>query len=72
MWFNLAAMSGSRLGGSFREIAIKAATQRDKLAQFMTPSQIARAQKLAREWRPKTANVPVEEIERQSPAPEKN
>jgi transposase len=43
MWFNLAAASG------FSE----AARNRDTLARQMTPAQIAEAQKLAREWKPK-------------------
>ncbi len=40
MWFSLAAASGSRKG----------ATNRDAVASFMRPTQIAKAQKLAREW----------------------
>ena len=44
MWFNLAA-SHERMGG--------AVEGRDKLASKMTPAQIAEAQKLAREWKPK-------------------
>ena len=43
MWFNLAAASG------FSE----AARNRDTLARQMTSAQIAEAQKLAREWKPK-------------------
>jgi uncharacterized protein len=43
LWFNLAAASGFN----------KAARSRDKLARHMTPEQIAEAQKLAREWKPK-------------------
>jgi uncharacterized protein len=41
MWFNLAAAGG------------EAVEFRDKLAKRMTPAQIAEAQKLAREWKPK-------------------
>jgi uncharacterized protein len=44
MWFNLAA-SHERVSGAVEE--------RDKLASKMTPAQIAEAQKLAREWKPK-------------------
>ena len=42
-WYNLAAANGHR----------KAAEYRDALAKQMTPAQIAEAQKLAREWKPK-------------------
>ena len=43
MWFNLAAAAGY----------MGAATMRGVVALQMTPAQIAEAQKLAREWRPK-------------------
>ena len=43
MWFNLAAARG-------KKNAVKA---RDIVAAQMTPAQIAEAQKLAREWKPK-------------------
>jgi uncharacterized protein len=43
MWFNLAAAQGDQ----------DAAKARDDVAKLMTPAQIAEAQKLAREWRPK-------------------
>lgn len=46
MWFNLAAVSTK--GDSRYMIA----EYRDELAKKMTPSQIAEAQKLAREWKP--------------------
>jgi uncharacterized protein len=46
MWANLAAAQGTLWG----EDAAKA---RDRIAELMTPEQIAEAQKLAREWRPK-------------------
>ncbi len=42
MWFNLAAEHGHA----------NAAKQRDIVAKRMTPTQIAEAQKLAREWKP--------------------
>jgi len=42
-WFNLAAARGHALGGNFR----------DRVAVAMTPAQIAEAQRLAREWKPK-------------------
>jgi TPR repeat protein len=44
-WLNLAASKG-------QENAMKA---RDRLATRMTPDQIAEAQRLAREWKPKTS-----------------
>jgi uncharacterized protein len=43
MWFNLAAATGG---------IDSAAADRDMVAAKMTPSQIAEAQKLAREWKP--------------------
>ncbi len=43
MWFNLAAAQGKE---SYRK-------SRDILAEQMTPAQIAEAQRLAREWKPK-------------------
>jgi hypothetical protein len=43
MWFNLAAASGDKTGAEGRDMA----------AAKMTPAQIAEAQKLAREWKPK-------------------
>lgn len=47
MWFNLASVG---LAGEDRERAVK---NRDLTEFLMTPSQIAEAQRLAREWRPK-------------------
>ena len=43
MWFNLAAAQGEKV----------AADLRDSLAKKMTPAQIAEAQKLASEWKPR-------------------
>lgn len=43
MWLNLAAAQGQK----------DAVVARDSLAKVMTPPQIAEAQKLAREWKPK-------------------
>jgi uncharacterized protein len=43
MWLNLAAASGSSIAPGARE----------RVAGQMTPAQIAEAQKLAREWKPK-------------------
>ena len=50
MWFNLAA---ARFDASEKEYRDKAAKNRDIVAAKMTPAQIAEAQKLAREWKPK-------------------
>ena len=50
MWFNLAVL---RFDASDREYRDKAMEERDQLAAKMTPAQIAEAQKLAREWKPK-------------------
>ncbi len=48
VWYNLAV---SKLPpGEVRDKAVKA---RDVVAKRMTPAQIAKAQKLAREWKPK-------------------
>ena len=43
MWYNLAAAQGQKDAGKWR----------DSLAEKMTPTQIAEARKLAREWNPK-------------------
>jgi hypothetical protein len=43
MWFNFAAARGDK----------NARESRDRLAEQMTPEQIAEAQRLAREWKPK-------------------
>ncbi len=43
MWYNLGAAQGEKL---FEKL-------RDSLAEKMTPAQVAEAQKLAREWKPK-------------------
>jgi uncharacterized protein len=43
MWSNLAGAAGVQ----------SSAELRDRLAKMMTPAQIAEAQKLAREWKPK-------------------
>jgi TPR repeat protein len=43
MWYNLSAAQGWRV----------AANARNKLERAMTPAQIAEAQKLAREWKPR-------------------
>jgi len=43
MWFDLAAAQGTKGAAEWRE----------RIAAHMTPAQIAEAQKLAREWKPK-------------------
>ncbi len=50
MWFNLAASRFSASDAEKRDLAVK---DRDIIASKMTPAQIAEAQRLAREWRPK-------------------
>ena len=52
MWFNLAASRSEP--GSDRDAAVK---NRDIVAAKMTPAQIAEAQRLAREWKPKREGV---------------
>ena len=47
-WYNLAAANGH----------LKSAEYRDTLAKQMTPAQIAEAQQLARDWKPKTPSAP--------------
>jgi hypothetical protein len=44
MWYNLSAARGNQDSGKCR----------DRVAENMTPAQIAEAQKLAREWKPNT------------------
>ncbi len=51
MWYNLAA--SGRQDDDDRKMA---ARNRDSIAEKMTPEQIAEAQRLAREWRPKTGS----------------
>jgi len=48
MWLNLAAAQSS--SGEIRDESVKL---RDDVAKRMTPEQIADAQRLAREWKPK-------------------
>ncbi len=43
MWYNIAAAQGEKRLGELRDL----------LSKEMTPAQIAEAQKLAREWKPK-------------------
>ena len=50
LWFNLAA---SRFSASKKELRDFTVKNRDTVATKMTPAQIAEAQKLAREWKPK-------------------
>jgi uncharacterized protein len=45
MWFNLSAAQGNQT----------AAKNQDNVARRMTPTQIAEAERLAREWKPKSA-----------------
>ena len=49
MWFNIAA---SQWTGEKREQAVE---NRDRMAEKMTSEQIAEAQRLAREWKPKSS-----------------
>ena len=50
MWFNLAA---SHIPASNKADLESAVSDRDLVASKMTPAQIAEAQKLARDWKPK-------------------
>jgi TPR repeat protein len=51
MWLNLAAARFPASETKKRDIAVE---NRDDVATKMTPAQIAEAQKLAREWQPKS------------------
>ena len=59
-WYNLAA---SRASSSDPDLREKAVRSRDRIAARLTPAQLARAQRLAREWQPRTsaAEPPVHE-----------
>jgi hypothetical protein len=50
MWFNLGASRSPASDKENRELAVE---NRDIVAAKMTPAQIAEAQRLAREWKPK-------------------
>jgi len=50
-WFNLAASRFKASEGEFRDKVVRG---RDLVATKMTPAQIAEAQKLARDWKPKS------------------
>ncbi|MGO9020651.1 MAG: hypothetical protein ACLQVJ_20105 [Syntrophobacteraceae bacterium] len=58
MWFDLAAASGDPTGVKSREI----------IAAKMTPSQIAEAQRLSREWKPKGRDQVLPRQEEPEPA----
>ena len=47
MWYNLSAAQGEKQASEFRDVLVKR----------MTPAQVAEAQNLAREWKPKTKLV---------------
>jgi hypothetical protein len=51
VWFNIAASQYS--GSEQAEERNRAARARDRAASVLTPAQIAKAEKLAREWKPK-------------------
>ena len=53
-WYNLAA---SRTSSSNPDLREKAVRSRDRIAARLTPAQLARAQRLAREWRPRTSTA---------------
>ena len=59
-WYNLAASRASSSDPNLREKAVRS---RDSIATRLTPAQLAKAQRLAREWRPRTstAEPPVHE-----------
>jgi len=59
-WYNLAASGASSSDAGIRKFAIR---DRDAVAERLTPAQLAKAQRLAREWhlRTSTAKPPVHE-----------
>ena len=52
LWYNLAAAQGNENARKGRDIA----------AKLMTPAQIAEAQRLAREWKPKKSGEPTLQV----------
>jgi len=50
-WYNLAVSRYTPSEAEWREMAVK---YRDQVAARMTPTQVAEAQRLAREWTPKS------------------
>ena len=61
MWFNLAA---ARFPATEKDRRTKAIWNRDRVARLLSPGALARAQRLAREWKPGAGAGPV------SPPPE--
>ena len=55
LWLNLAA---SRLTASEKDVRQVVQRLRDEVASHLTPADLALAQRLAREWRPKTESEP--------------
>jgi TPR repeat protein len=53
MWLSLSAAQAAQIAGA-QKLARDALELRDTLAPKMTPAQIAEAQHLAREWKPKS------------------
>ena len=53
-WYNLAA---SRASSSDQDLREKAVRSRDRIAARLTPAQLVKAQRLAREWRPRTSTA---------------
>ena len=53
-WFNLAA---SRFSSSEQELREKGVRNRDRVGVRLTPAELAKAQRLAREWRPRESTA---------------
>ena len=53
-WYNLAASRASSSDPDLREMAVRS---RDRIAARLTPTQLAKTQRLAREWRPQTSTA---------------
>ena len=54
MWLNLAA---SRYPATVKKDREEAARDRDRVARLLSPEALARAQRMAREWRPAEADA---------------
>ena len=54
MWLNLAA---SRYPATVKKYREEAARDRDRVARLLSPEALARAQRMAREWRPAEADT---------------
>lgn len=66
MWLNLAA---ARYPASAKKTLNDAVRYQDLVGSLMTPAQIAEAERLAREWKPKKERIPGGDVTRRTPRP---